>query len=83
MTDRVESSSVEEGLRKPLLITSGIKSEDEEECDESEESPEDSHRPANSFRDAYRLLTPSVKVSSSSVFVNIRKILEFDGLDSR
>ena len=62
-TDRVESSRVEEGLRLPLLITSGIKPEDEEECDESEESPEDSHKPANSFIEAYRLLTPSVKVS--------------------
>ncbi|ESQ29078.1 hypothetical protein EUTSA_v10023313mg [Eutrema salsugineum] len=62
MTDREENSRVEEGLRKPLLITSGLKPEDEEECDESEESPEDSRRPANSFGDAYRLLTPSVKV---------------------
>ncbi|CAH8321626.1 unnamed protein product [Eruca vesicaria subsp. sativa] len=57
MTDRVE-----EGLRKPLLITSGLLPEDEEDCDESEESAEDSRRPANSFGDAYRLLTPSVKV---------------------
>uniref|UniRef100_A0A1J3E800 SPX domain-containing membrane protein n=1 Tax=Noccaea caerulescens TaxID=107243 RepID=A0A1J3E800_NOCCA len=62
-TEREENSRVvEEGLRKPLLITSGIKVEDEEECDESEESTEDSRRPANSFADAYRLLTPSVKV---------------------
>lgn len=62
-TEREENSRVvEEGLRKPLLITSGTKAEDEEECDESEESPEDSRRPANSFADAYRLLTPSVKV---------------------
>ncbi|KAJ4877325.1 SPX domain-containing membrane protein [Raphanus sativus] len=56
MTDRVE-----EGIRKPLLITSGILP-DEEDCDESEESLEESRRPANSFADAYRLLTPSVKV---------------------
>ncbi|KAL0643744.1 hypothetical protein Bca4012_042034 [Brassica carinata] len=65
MTDREENSTaVEEGLRKPLLITSGLKleDEDEEDCDESEESAEDSRRPANSFGDAYRLLTPSVKV---------------------
>ncbi|CAF2038973.1 hypothetical protein IGI04_034111 [Brassica rapa subsp. trilocularis] len=65
MTDREENSrAVEEGLRKPLLITSGLKleDEDEEDCDESEESAEDSRRPANSFGDAYRLLTPSVKV---------------------
>ncbi|KAG2262319.1 hypothetical protein Bca52824_069398 [Brassica carinata] len=63
MTDREENSRVvEEGLRKPLLITSGLKVEDEDDCDESEESAEDSRRPANSFADAYRLLTPSVKV---------------------
>ena len=65
MTDREENRrAVEEGLRKPLLITSGLKleDEDEEDCDESEESAEDSRRPANSFGDAYRLLTPSVKV---------------------
>ncbi|CAH8354193.1 unnamed protein product [Eruca vesicaria subsp. sativa] len=63
MTDREENSRVvEEGLRKPLLITSGLKLEDEDDCDESEESAEDSRRPANSFGDAYRLLTPSVKV---------------------
>ena len=54
---------VEEGIRKPLLITSGILPDDEEDCDESEESADDSRRPANSFGDAYRLLTPSVKVS--------------------
>ncbi|KAF8093207.1 hypothetical protein N665_0388s0008 [Sinapis alba] len=63
MTDREDNSRVvEEGLRKPLLITSGLKLEDEDDCDESEESAEDSRRPANSFGDAYRLLTPSVKV---------------------
>ncbi|XP_056850444.1 SPX domain-containing membrane protein At1g63010 [Raphanus sativus] len=65
VTEREENSrAVEEGLRKPLLITSGLKveDEDEEDCDESEESAEDSRRPANSFGDAYRLLTPSVKV---------------------
>ncbi|KAJ0265540.1 SPX domain-containing membrane protein [Hirschfeldia incana] len=65
MAEREENSRiVEEGLRKPLLITSGLKleDEDEEDCDESEESAEDSRRPANSFGDAYRLLTPSVKV---------------------
>lgn len=79
MTDREENSRVEEGLRKPLLITSGLKPEDEEEdCDDSEESPEDSHRPANSFRSAYQLLTPSVKVPSS-ISINIfGKVHDFD-----
>ncbi|CAH8313045.1 unnamed protein product [Eruca vesicaria subsp. sativa] len=63
MTDREDNGRVvEEGLRKPLLITSGLKLEDEDDCDESEESAEDSRRAANSFGDAYRLLTPSVKV---------------------
>ena len=70
MTDRVE-----EGIRKPLLITSGILPDDEEDCDESEESADDSRRPANSFGDAYRLLTPSVKVSiyqSSDLFLHYK-----------
>nr|VDD29483.1 unnamed protein product [Brassica oleracea] len=58
----LEVKLVEEGIRKPLLITSGILPDDEEDCDESEESADDSRRPANSFGDAYRLLTPSVKV---------------------
>ncbi|XP_075522844.1 SPX domain-containing membrane protein At4g22990-like isoform X3 [Primulina tabacum] len=67
--DRQESSAeehdkVEKGLVQPLLLTS-VENEDgdgDEECDTSEESLEDSHRPANSLVAAYRLLTPSVKV---------------------
>ncbi|XP_073055693.1 SPX domain-containing membrane protein At4g22990-like isoform X2 [Primulina eburnea] len=66
--DRQESSAehekVEKGLVQPLLLTS-VENEDgdgDEECDMSEESLEDSHRPANSLVAAYRLLTPSVKV---------------------
>ncbi|XP_073298795.1 SPX domain-containing membrane protein At4g22990-like isoform X2 [Primulina huaijiensis] len=66
--DRQESSAehdkVEKGLVQPLLLTS-VENEDgdgDEECDKSEESSEDSHRPANSLVAAYRLLTPSVKV---------------------
>ncbi|CAN8245308.1 unnamed protein product [Cochlearia groenlandica] len=63
MTDSEASRIVEEGLRKSLLITSVIKSKDGEEFEESEESLEDCPAgPANSFRAAYRLLTPSVKV---------------------
>ncbi|GFQ04312.1 spx domain-containing membrane protein at4g22990 [Phtheirospermum japonicum] len=44
-------------LLKTVKMMTGTK-----ECDVSEESPEESRRPANSLRSAYRLLTPSVKV---------------------
>lgn len=37
--------------------------ENDQEYDESEEAPEESRQPANSIAEAYRLLTPSVKVS--------------------
>lgn len=54
---------LEEGLAKPLLITSEEQDGDgDQECDESEEAPEESRLPANSIGSAYRLLTPSVKV---------------------
>jgi hypothetical protein len=33
-----------------------------EDNDHNDEDPEDSHKPATSLVDAYRLLTPSVKV---------------------
>ena len=62
----VENDALENGLKQPLLISSSEdKQQDEDgeqECDESEEASEDSHRPATSIRSAYRLLTPSVKV---------------------
>lgn len=60
-----ENDALEKGLTQPLLTSSEDKQNDEDgeqECDESEEASEDSHRPANSIRSAYRLLTPSVKV---------------------
>ncbi|KAF3944735.1 hypothetical protein CMV_028819 [Castanea mollissima] len=61
----VENDALEHGLKQPLLVSSSeVKQQDEDgeqECDESEEAPEDSHRPATSIRSAYRLLTPSVK----------------------
>ncbi|KAK3224708.1 hypothetical protein Dsin_004570 [Dipteronia sinensis] len=63
--ETVENDSLENGLKKPLLITSEDKQEDEDgdqECDGSEEAPEESHQPATSVKSAYRLLTPSVKV---------------------
>ncbi|OIV98889.1 hypothetical protein TanjilG_06380 [Lupinus angustifolius] len=59
-----ENSALEKGLNQPLLITSEDKVDEDadQDCDESEEAPEESRKPANSFRSAYRLLTPSVKV---------------------
>ncbi|KAL2543973.1 SPX domain-containing membrane protein [Forsythia ovata] len=61
----VENDKLEKGLAQPLLLTSTENEKDDEadqECDGSEESPEESRRPANSLASAYRLLTPSVKV---------------------
>ncbi|XP_072958392.1 SPX domain-containing membrane protein OsI_17046-like [Typha angustifolia] len=58
-----ENAELEDGLRQPLLINAKeIKDEDAEDCNDSEESSEESHRPATSIASAYRLLTPSVKV---------------------
>ncbi|XP_043811874.1 SPX domain-containing membrane protein At4g22990 isoform X1 [Manihot esculenta] len=60
-----ENDVLERGLKQPLLLSSEGKQEDENgdgECDESEEAPEESRRPATSIVSAYRLLTPSVKV---------------------
>ncbi|CAN4077360.1 unnamed protein product [Withania somnifera] len=61
---KAEPDSLEKGVVEPLLLKSpeNQPDEDEQEGDESEEVPEDSHRPANSIAAAYRLLTPSVKV---------------------
>ncbi|KAE9621057.1 putative SPX domain, major facilitator superfamily [Lupinus albus] len=59
-----ENGALEKGLNQPLLITSEDKVDEDadQDCDESEEAPEESRKPANSFGSAYRLLTPSVKV---------------------
>ncbi|KAJ9173523.1 hypothetical protein P3X46_016646 [Hevea brasiliensis] len=60
-----ENDVLEKGLKQPLLLSSEGKHEDENgdgECDDSEEAPEESRRPATSIASAYRLLTPSVKV---------------------
>ncbi|KAF8380340.1 hypothetical protein HHK36_027824 [Tetracentron sinense] len=67
-TESVEPNTLEEGLTQPLLLSSEDKQQDEDgdqECDASEESPEESRRPVTSIGSAYRLLTPSVKVGSS------------------
>ncbi|KAM7256747.1 hypothetical protein ACFE04_012488 [Oxalis oulophora] len=64
-TTEAETEALEKGLKKPLLLSSEDKENDEDgdpECDASDEAPEESRRPATSFRAAYRLLTPSVKV---------------------
>eukprot|EP01018_Ginkgo_biloba_P012638 Gb_38458 [translate_table: standard] len=62
-----EGDTIEAGLTQPLLLSSETteKVQDEEgdqEMDCSEESSEDSRKPANSFFEAYALLTPPVKV---------------------
>ncbi|KAJ4811910.1 SPX domain protein 3 [Rhynchospora pubera] len=58
-----DNSDMENGLNQPLLLdTKERDDEDIEECDDSEEGSNDSRRPANSIGEAYRLLTPSVKV---------------------
>ena len=63
----MECENAEGGLVQPLLLTSEQKHDDVEEdgdFDDSEEKSEHSHSPANSVKSAYRLLTPSVKVST-------------------
>ncbi|CAK9188630.1 unnamed protein product [Ilex paraguariensis] len=60
-----ENDKLENSLAQPLLLTSEENELDEEgaqDCDASEEAPQDSYQPANSIGSAYRLLTPSVKV---------------------
>ncbi|KAI0499372.1 hypothetical protein KFK09_020275 [Dendrobium nobile] len=55
---------MESGLAQPLLLIQKIKKMmAEKNFDDSEEAPEDSRMPANSICSAYRLLTPSVKIS--------------------
>ncbi|CAN1186270.1 SPX domain-containing membrane protein At4g22990 [Linum perenne] len=54
------NDALEKGLQQPLLPSTEADQEDEDYG--SDEDGEESRRPANSFRSAYRLLTPSVKV---------------------
>lgn len=61
----MENDALEKGLAQPLLLSSEENQQDEDgdqECEASEEAPEDSRRPAHSIGSAYKLLTPSVKV---------------------
>lgn len=59
--------ALEEGVKQPLLVTSEPKEDEDadQDYDDSEEATEESRKPANSLRSAYRLLTPSVKVCGS------------------
>ncbi|XP_031493932.1 SPX domain-containing membrane protein OsI_21475-like [Nymphaea colorata] len=53
------------GLAQPLLSSSTVEEKpqkEDQEFDDSEEAPEESHKPATTIGSAYRLLTPSVKV---------------------
>lgn len=61
----VEGDALENGIKKPLLISSERMEQDadgDNECEGSDEAPEESHQAATSLQSAYRLLTPSVKV---------------------
>lgn len=53
------SGNLEGGLGEPLLIDAKA---GQDEDDEDNDDPEESHTPATSLAAAYRLLTPSVKV---------------------
>ncbi|KAI3914879.1 hypothetical protein MKX01_018048 [Papaver californicum] len=56
----VGNGELESRLTERLLLTSEDKQQDEDD-DDSEEPSEESRNPASSIREAYRLLTPSVK----------------------
>ncbi|TMX01480.1 hypothetical protein EJD97_024443 [Solanum chilense] len=63
--NNVENDVLESGITQPLLLKvedNQLDDENDQEYDESEEAPEESRQPANSITEAYRLLTPSVKV---------------------
>ncbi|KAM3200143.1 hypothetical protein P3L10_032504 [Capsicum annuum] len=59
-----ENDAFEKGVVQSLLLKSVGDEQDiegDQECDGSEEAPEESRRPGNSIVEAYRLFTPSVK----------------------
>lgn len=67
-----QDGNMEKGLTKQLLLAQEeTEHDDEDDCDGSEESAEDSRKPANSFVAAYKLLTPSVKVKKHQSLVKI------------
>ncbi|XP_009593319.1 SPX domain-containing membrane protein At4g22990 isoform X1 [Nicotiana tomentosiformis] len=64
-SNSVENDALEKGVTQPLLLKAEENQHDgenDQEYDGSEEAPEESRKPANSIAEAYRLLTPSVKV---------------------
>ncbi|KAH0710775.1 hypothetical protein KY284_012202 [Solanum tuberosum] len=64
-SNAAENDALERGVVQPLLLKSVGDEQDNEgdqEGDGSEDAQEESRRPANSIVEAYRLLTPSVKV---------------------
>lgn len=66
-----QDGNMEKGLKNPLLLAQEETEHDEEDDgDGSEESAEDSRKPANSIVAAYKLLTPSVKVRKNVNLLN-------------
>ncbi|CAN8325644.1 unnamed protein product [Cochlearia groenlandica] len=61
-SEAAQDVNLENGVKEPLLNKSEEIEEQVEDEDDSEEAFEDARTPANSIVDAYRLLTPSVKV---------------------
>ncbi|KAF5935484.1 hypothetical protein HYC85_026613 [Camellia sinensis] len=77
--DQEKNDVLEEGLAQPLLLGSKDNQQDEDgdqECDVSEEAPEESRGPATSIGSAYRLLTPSVKLVSMSLDLREQLLLD-------
>ena len=68
-----QNDKLEKGLAQPLLMSTEHEQDDDgdQECDASEEAPEESREPANSLAAAYRLLTPSVKVIITQTLVDL------------
>lgn len=74
----VDNDALERGAKQPLLISSldshQREANDDEDQDEEleEEAPEETRKPATSLASAYRLLTPSVKVSDFNRITNFK-----------
>lgn len=61
-----ENTVLEKGITQPLILSSAEKRQDEDEDNEydiSEEHADEKQQPVTSIVAAYRLLTPSVKVT--------------------
>lgn len=65
LAGHVNTGELENGLAQPLLLSGKEQADEDEdiEDEDSEEAHEDSHTAASSIGAAYRLLTPSVKVT--------------------